>query len=548
MEPPRWRLVLRFNGSVVPPLWHCYNARDMTVRVRYAPSPTGVPHVGNIRTALFDWLFARHERGTFILRIEDTDQKRVAPGALEAIYESLRWLGLDWDEGPDVGGPHAPYFQSQRLEHYQRYARELIERGHGYECFCSPERLEQMRAQQQARKQPPRYDRHCRGLSDAERAAKRAESIAPVVRFRTPDGGTTAYDDVVRGTVAFENATLDDFVMLKSDGFPTGVYSHVVDDHLMEITHVMRGEEWVSTTPRQILVYQALGWEPPLHAHLSVILGSDKSKLAKRHGAVSVLDYRDQGYLPEAVFNFLGLLGWSLDDHTVIIPREQFVERFSLERLVKNPAVFDLEKLTWMNGVYIREHVSEDRLVDLISERLETGLPPSGSRPVDRDLVRRLLPLIRERMQTLADAAPMLAGFFTEVPFDWQVQSPPPVSTLGQHPAVSKIVEPIGPPQAFVDDLLGKRYRDNASGALEALRIAKARVEALPSWDHGQLDQTLRAVAGELGVKAGDLFMLLRVAVTGRPVSPPLFESMEVLGRERCLQRLDAALAILSSP
>ena len=384
----------------------------MDVRTRYAPSPTGIPHVGNIRTALFAWLLARRHGGQFILRIEDTDRARYDPRALDGIYDSLRWLGLDWDEGPDVGGPHAPYFQSQRLEQYARYAREMIEQGHAYECFCSPERLDRVRAEQQARKQPPRYDRLCRTLSDADRAARHAEGTRPVIRFRVPDEGATAFDDVVRGHVEVQNATLDDFVMLKSDGFPTGVYSIVVDDYLMEITHVMRGEEWVSTTPRQLLVYRALGWQPPVFAHLSVIVGPDKAKLSKRHGDVTTLDYREQGFLPEAMFNFLGLLGWSLDDHTVIISRAEFIENFALERLGKAPAVFDLEKLTWMNGVYIREHVSEERLADLLTERLTRDLPPDVPRPLDRAMVVGLLPLIRERMQTLAGAAPMVEGFF----------------------------------------------------------------------------------------------------------------------------------------
>ncbi len=488
----------------------------MTVRTRYAPSPTGIPHVGNIRTALFDWLYARHSGGKFVLRVEDTDRARYDPRALDGIYESLRWLGLDWDEGPEAGGPYGSYFQSQRLEHYQRYARELIERGHAYECFCSPERLAQVREEQQKRKQPPRYDRLCRDLSGADREVKRAAGIAPVVRFRMPDDGTTAFEDLVRGLIAVENSTLDDFVMLKSDGFPTGVYSIVIDDHLMEITHVMRGEEWVSTTPRQLLVYQALGWEPPRFAHISVIVGPDRAKLSKRHGAMSALDYRDQGFLPEALLNYLGLLGWSLDDHTVIISREQFIESFSLDRLGKNPAVFDLEKLTWMNGVYIREHVSEDRLADLLVERLDRDLPPSAARPIDRALVLRLLPLIRERMQTLADAAPMVEGFF--------------VDDLSYTPTA----------------LLGKRFRDNAPGALDALARARERAAALPSWEHGALELALRSLAEGLGMKAGDLFMLLRVAVTGKPVSPPLFESMEVLGRERCLRRIEGALDILS--
>ena len=478
----------------------------MTVRVRYAPSPTGIPHVGNIRTALFDWLLARHHGGKFILRIEDTDQARLDPRALDGIYESLRWLGLDWDEGPDVGGPHAPYVQSQRLDLYARYARELIERGYAYECFCSPERLDQVRAGQQQRKQPPRYDRLCRTLSDAKRAAKRAEGLTPVVRFRTPDEGTTAFVDIVRGEVTFENSTLDDFVMLKSDGFPTGVYSIVIDDHLMEMTHVLRGEEWLSTTPRQLLVYQALGWEPPAFVHMSVIVGPDRAKLSKRQGAMSALEYRDLGFLPEALINYLGLLGWSLDDHTVIMSREQLVEHFDLDRLGKAPAVFDLEKLTWMNGVYIREHVSEERLAGLLAERLARDLPPSAPRPIDRALVLRLLPLIRERMQTLADAAPMVEGFFTDV---------------STHPG-------------FAFKLTNWRA---------CLRIVKDRLAALSSWDHATLEETLRGLAKELDVKPGDLFMLVRVVVTLRPVSPPLFESMEILGRDRCLRRIDDELA-----
>jgi glutamyl-tRNA synthetase len=488
----------------------------MTVRVRYAPSPTGIAHVGNMRTALFNWLYARHTGGTFILRIEDTDQKRYDPRGIDAIKESLRWLELDWDEGLDVGGPHEPYFQSQRLEQYQRFARDLIEGGHAYECFCSPERLDAVRADQQKRGQPPRYDRLCRDLSDADRASKRAEGVAPVVRFRTPETGATAFDDIVRDRIEFDNATIDDFIILKSDGFPTAHLAHVTDDHLMEISHVLRSDEWVSSTPRQVLMYQALGWEPPRFGHMSIILGTDRSKLSKRHGAVSVLDYRDQGYLPEAMFNFLGLLGWSLDDHTVLISREQFVEHFALERLVKNPAVFDLDKLTWMNGVYLRD-LPEERLATLISERLERDLAPSVPRPLDAATVRALVPLVRERIKRLDEVAPMVEGFFAEeLPF-------------------------------AASELLGKKFAGNAPGAAEALRQAKARLEALPSWDHDALEQAMRSLAEEREMKAGDLFMLLRVALTGRPVSPPLFESMEVLGRERCLRRLDGALAKLAN-
>jgi glutamyl-tRNA synthetase len=487
----------------------------MTVRVRYAPSPTGIPHVGNIRTALFGWLFARHEGGSFIVRIEDTDQARYDEQALAGILESLRWLGLDWDEGPEVGGPHEPYFQSQRLEHYQRYARELIEGGHAYECFCSSERLDAMRAEQQRRKQPPRYDRLCRDLSEGEREAKRSEGSAPVVRFRTPLEGTTAFHDLIRGDIEFDNTTLDDFVMLKSDGYPTYHLAHIVDDRMMEISHVLRGDEWVASTPRHVLLYQALGWPMPQVVHLPIILGPDKAKLSKRHGAVSALAYRDQGYLPEAMFNFLGLLGWSLDDHTVVISREQFIQHFSLERIGKNPAVFDLEKLTWMNGVYLRE-LPEARLADLIAERLERDLPQSAPRPIDRETVRRLVPLIRERIKRLDEVADMTEGFFTDdLPYTGS-------------------------------DLLGKRFKDNTAVAQEALRASKERIEALDAWEHAALEASLRALAEEREMKAGDLFMLLRVAATGRAISPPLFESMEVLGRERCLRRLDEAVARLA--
>ena len=484
----------------------------MTVRTRYAPSPTGIPHVGNIRTALFGWLFARHEGGEFIIRIEDTDRARYDERALDAILESLRWLGLDWDEGPEAGGSHGPYFQSERLEHYEKYARQLIESGHAYECFCSPERLKAVREAQQQRKEPPRYDRVCRDISDSEREAKRADGTAPVVRFKTPLEGTTSFHDIVVGEVQFENATLDDFVMLKSDGFPTYHLAHIVDDRMMEISHVLRGNEWIASAPRHALIHEALGWEPPKYAHLPRIFGPDGKPLAKRHGAVSALEYRDQGFLPEAMFNFLGLLGWSLDDHSVLISREQFIENFSLERVGKNPATFDVEKLTWMNGAYIRE-LPEERLTEVFTERLKQDLP---SAQIDRDLVRRLVPLIRERMKTLAEVAPMTEGFFSDdLSYD-------------------------------VSELLGKRFKTKRKGAEAALRAAKECIEPLEGWDHESLEAALRAVAEEREMKAGDLFMLLRVACAGKPVSPPLFESMELLGRERCLRRIDEALERLT--
>ena len=286
---------------------------EVPVRVRFAPSPTGYPHLGNIRTALFNWLFARHSGGKFILRIEDTDQARKVEGAVEAIINSLQWLGMDWDEGP--------YFQSHNLDAYREYGEKLVNEGKAYYCYCSSERLDAMRQEQVKLKQPPGYDRHCRDLGHQGHVAG-AAGVSPVIRFKSPLEGKTVITDLIRGDVSFENSTLDDFVLLKSDGYPTYHLANIVDDHNMQISHVMRAEEWLSSTPRHVLLYAAFGWQPPRFAHLPMILGPDKSKLSKRHGATAVNEYRDQGYLPEAMINFLSLLGWSLDDKTEIMTRE----------------------------------------------------------------------------------------------------------------------------------------------------------------------------------------------------------------------------------
>jgi glutamyl-tRNA synthetase len=487
-------------------------AMPVRVRVRYAPSPTGVPHVGNIRTALFNWLFARHEGGVFIVRLEDTDQARRVEGAEQAIFESLAWLGLDSDEGPDPSdtskdiGDYGPYVQSRRTETYQRYVEQLIEGGHAYRCYCTPERLEEVRKDLQRRKLPPKYDRRCRDLSAEERAARESEGLPSVVRFRTPLSGQTSYHDRVRGDITFENDTLDDFVLLKSDGFPVYHLANVVDDHLMEISHVLRGDEWLSSTPRHVLLYEALGWQPPVFAHLPIILGPDQARLSKRHGATSVMDFRDRGILPEALFNFLGLLGWSLDDRTEIIDRETFVEKFSLERVLANPAVFNFEKLEWMNGVYIREKLSDEDLAKRVAPLIEE----SAGGAVDRKLLLRIVPLIRERIKLLTDAPEMADFFFRE-----------------------------GDLEYATSDLLGKKL-DEAS-ALRALEAVLAAVRAVEPWEHGALEGAIRPLAEELGLKTGDLFGAVRVAVTGRTAAPPLFETMELLGRERCLERLEAA-------
>jgi glutamyl-tRNA synthetase len=487
----------------------------MPSRTRYAPSPTGVPHIGNLRTALFDYLLARHDGGQFILRIEDTDRARLVPESIHGLQESLAWLGIDWDEGPDKGGPYGPYVQSERLPLYREAADRLLAQGDAYECWCSSERLEAVRAEQARSKQPPRYDRRCR--EDAGRAEARREAEAEgrncVVRFKTPLSGEIIVHDAIHGELTFDLATLDDFVMLKSDGFPTYHLAYIVDDAAMKITHVLRGDEWIASAPRHMLIYRALGIEPPVIAHLPRVLGPDGAKLSKRHGATSVFEYRDQGYLPEAVFNFLGLTGWSLDDKTEIISKEEFIKHFTLDRVVKNPAIFNIEKLTWMNGVYIRE-MPEERLVHLLVEWLERDLPPSVSRPIDRALVARIAPLIRERIKLLSEAAGYCDFFFTD---DLSFSR---------------------------EDLLGKPYRERPDDAKNALLAVLEHARTV-EWTHDAIEQAMRELADDLATKAGDLFSLVRVAVTGKRVTPPLFESMEILGRDRCIERLQNAVSLL---
>ncbi len=482
---------------------------NIPVRTRYAPSPTGYPHVGNIRTALFNWLFARRFGGSFIVRIEDTDVSRRVEGAEEAILDGLRWLGLDWDEGPGVGGRYGPYLQSQRLGLYREAAERLISQGDAYYCYCSPQRLEEMRKEQARRKQPPGYDRLCRNLSPDERSRKEAEGVTPVIRFKTPLEGQTRFNDLIWGDVAFENSTLDDFVLLKSDGYPTYHLANVVDDHLMEISHVLRAEEWLSSTPRHLLLYGALGFAPPQFAHLPMILGSDRAKLSKRHGAASITEYREQGYLPEAVVNFLALLGWSLDDKTEIFSRQELVDGFSLERVGRVAAVFNQDKLGWMNGVYIRSLSLED-FTQRALPFLDRNLPGEVKRPLPIDYVRQVMPLIQERARSLLEVVELSQFFF--------------VDELGYDAGL----------------LIGKNM--DRESTVRALEVARQWLGQSGAFDAESLEAMLRSLVVELGLKTGQLFGALRVAVTGRAAAPPLFQTMAVLGKERCLRRIELAL------
>jgi glutamyl-tRNA synthetase len=481
-------------------------------RVRYAPSPTGRTHIGGVRTALYDFLLARQTGGQFILRIEDTDVKRLVPGAEAEIMDSLRWLGLQWDEGPDVGGAAGPYRQSERASVYRDHADRLVTQGAAYPCFCSPERLAQMRQEQQKRKEPPRYDRLCRRLAPADAAARIERGEKHVIRFRTPEAGTTTAVDLLRGPITVENATIDDYVLLKSDGLPVYHLAAMVDDHLMGITHVLRSSEWLPTFPLHVLVVRALGWDEPAWVHLSIFLSpTGKGKMSKRQavdtkgGAKSIyaLDLRDLGYLPEAVVNWLALMGWSYDDHSELFSMDDLIRTFSLEKLNPSPAAVNFTKLDHFNGLYTRA-LSDEALADrLLPVFAKAGLA------ADRAALIRMAPIIRDRIRTL-DEAVEIAGFFFRPEVD--------------------------PPK---DSLVGRGMTPPASRA--ALLAAVDRIGSRAEMTASGLEELLRALAAELGLEAAQLFGMLRMAVTGQAVSPPLFETMEILGREIVLARVRRA-------
>jgi glutamyl-tRNA synthetase len=486
-------------------------------RARFAPSPTGRFHIGGARTALYDFLLARQTGGQLILRIEDTDRKRFDPQAERELLDSLHWLGIEWDEGPDVGGPCAPYRQSERKAIYRRYADELVTRGHAYACFCSSERLAQMRQEQQKRKQPPRYDGLCRGLAPGIAQARLDSGEPYVIRLKTPRQGQTTAVDLIRGPITVENADLDDFILLKSDGLPVYHLAAMVDDREMNITHVLRSSEWLPTFPLHVLIYQAFEWPQPIWVHLSVFLNpSGKGKMSKRHavdakgGVASIypLDMRDEGYLPEAVVNWLALMGWSYDDRTELFGMAELIDKFSLTKLTPSPAAVNFGKLDHFNGLYIR-HLADGELARRVQPFFaQAGLQAEASR------LERVAPLIRERIRTLEEAVEIAGFFFRD----------------DVHPS---------------DDLLRSKDMD-LNRAATAARRAAASIEAAPAIDAG-LETSLRALAEEFGMSAGQLFGILRLAVTGQPVSPPLLESMAIIGKPTVLARVTAIAARLEA-
>ena len=482
------------------------------VRVRFAPSPTGELHIGGVRTALFNWLFARHHKGKFILRIEDTDVLRSQKDFITSVIENLNWLGLNWDEGPGIGGDYGPYFQSQRLDIYKRYAKKLLREGKAYPCYCTQEELLQRRRKMQREGKPPVYDGHCRDLSLAQREKLEREGRKSTVRFKVPHNGTVKVRDLLRGDVNFENKILGDFIILKSDGTPTFNFANVVDDYLMRITCVIRGDDHLSNTPRQILIYQALNFDPPSYAHIPMILGKDGAKLSKRHGATSITYYREKGYLPWAVVNYLSLLGWSTPDSQQFFTKEELIKKFSLERVGKSSAVFDYQKLEWMNAEYIRKMDTDELAKLLIPYLKKRGWVKDKVDSITYRKIFRITELEKDRLRTLSDIVE-LADFFFEKDFVYD----------------SKAVK--------------KKLKNDYVCSL--LRRVKNEVEQLSKFDEENLERTLRKISKELSLSTAKAFHPLRIALTGRMRGPGLFELAAVLGRKEVLRRIDRTLEML---
>ena len=486
---------------------------ENTVRVRYAPSPTGDPHVGNIRTAIFTWLYAKNKSGKFVVRIEDTDQSRTIPGAIENILDSLNWLSMDWDEGPPADKPFGPYLQSKRLaKYYIPFAQQLVENGHAYKCYCSQERLSEVREKRRAQKLDTSYDRSCRYLTLEQQKDFEGTQIPSVIRFAMPLEGEWKLSDIIRGDVKFQNKVIDDFIIIKSDGYPTYHLANVIDDHCMEISHVIRAEEWLSSTPKHLAIYKALGWNPPQFAHLPIILAPDKSKLSKRHGTTSVLDYRKQGYLSYAMFVFLSLLGWSLDDKTEVLTIPEIINNFSLERVSKSGAVFDIQKLNWLNGYFMRT-ISEKSLAETILDYWNK-YPEIGISPIPSiSQIIPIVPLIKERIKTLYEVKPLVNFFFSD---DIQYTD---------------------------EDLIQKGTdRETTKSALEKVIVNLSNIQ---EFDELSIETSLRLAAEEMELKPRQLLGAVRVALSGLEVSPPLFKSIEIIGKKRSFQRIDNAISKL---
>ncbi|MFH0801141.1 MAG: glutamate--tRNA ligase [bacterium] len=477
------------------------------VRVRFAPSPTGHLHIGSARTALFNWLFARHHGGVFVLRIEDTDRQRSSEDYLKSILSDLRWIGLNWDEGPEVEGALGPYRQMERLDIYREYADKLIAAGRAYPCYCTPEELSAGREEAQKAGLPSGYDGRCRELSAAERARREAEGRRPALRFRVVPG-RTIIDDVIRGQVEFDNALIEDFIIMKSDGIPVYNFAATVDDSLMKITHILRGEEHLSNTPRQIMVYEALGFEKPRFAHMTIILNDDRTKLSKREGATHLADFRERGFLPEALVNFLALLGWAPSADREIVSLAEIVREFNLPDVSSHPAIFNEQKLDWINSQYIKNLTPADLARLSLPFFQRENLIPETPSPADLVRLEKLSGIYSERLRTLAQF-PKDADWAFRESIEYEPESR------------AKYLE-----------------KDSVPEALSRLAEKLSNVEP---FGEAPIEESLRSLAGEMGISAGKLIHPSRVAITGRSVSPGIFEVMAIMGKEETIRRLNEA-------
>ncbi len=490
------------------------NKMSKRIRVRYAPSPTGYQHIGGIRTVLFNYLFAKANNGDFILRIEDTDRSRYFDGALEDIFETFKWLGLDYNEGPEKGGPHKPYFQSERTEIYKKYAKELVDKGWAYYCYCDSDRLENLRKEQEEKKIQIGYDRRCRNLSAEEKQKLNESCPNPVIRLKVPLEGKTFFMDKLFDKIEVDNSTLQDFILLKSDGFPTYHLANIIDDHLMEITHVLRAQEWIPSTPNHILLYKAFDWEPPVFCHLPMVMGEDGKKLSKRHGATQVKEFRTAGYLPEAMINFIVLLGWSYNDKDEIFSMEDLKEIFDIDKINKSPAIFNYAKLKWFNSHYIRLKSDEELMELVLPYFIEKGIISKENKREELDYLKKIIPLIKERIELLSDA-PLISDFM-----------------FGDEPEYKTW-----------DKIIPKNT--DKEMVIKILEDAKLILSGLGKEKDEDLQHKLYDLTQKYNVKAGAVFMPIRIALTGTDKSPELFPVMNVLGLERVIKRLDAAIGKL---
>ena len=483
---------------------------EKKLKVRFAPSPTGPFHIGGARSALFNWLVARHADGTFLVRIEDTDLKRSTKESEENIKESLKWLGMNWDEGIDVGGPHGPYRQTERLDLYKKEVQRLLDEGKAYYCYCSAEELEKSRKAQLDAGKTPIYDEHCRHLTEEEKARYEAEGRKPVVRLKVRKDGVFAFDDMVRGHVEFQAAGVGDFIIMKSDGIPVYNFAVVIDDAFMEVTHVIRAEEHLSNTPRQLAIYEALGYKPPKFGHISLILGEDHKKMSKRHGATSVTEYRNMGYLPEAVVNYLALLGWTPKGEQEIFTEEELIKQFSMKRVSSNDAVFDINKLNWINFQYMKK-LDADQLYDLIVPFLvKAGYVDAAVSEEKKDWLKKVIWFMKDHIYFAGQAAEELRFFFEDMP-------------------------------ALTDENVLAIMKEETSGKL--LKAFIEDLKALETFDQEEIKKCFNACMKAQGIKGKAAYEPTRIALTGVTQGPGMFEMMELFGREKTMDRLEAALA-----